>query len=88
MALVAGAAQLKAKLQLKGRWRPHAAIRKKFPDGSALLSELPKRAVGTSHQRFARTSCAHSVVTLVDVIDVNVSERARRRTRVSVTDCH
>ena len=45
MALVsAGNAQLKAKLQQKGRWRPYAAMRKKLPDGSALLSDLPKRA--------------------------------------------
>ena len=45
MALVSsGAAHLKAKLQVKGKWRPYAAIRKKLPDGSAMLSELPKRA--------------------------------------------
>ena len=49
MALVSsGAAHLilKAKL-LAGegfKWRPYAAIHKKLPDGSAMLSELPKRA--------------------------------------------
>ena len=45
MALVSvGAAQLKAKLQTKARWRPHAAMRKKLPNGSELLSDLPTRA--------------------------------------------
>ena len=48
MALVAGQAQLKAKLQAKGKLRPYSVVRKKLPDGSGMLEELPERAPGAS----------------------------------------
>jgi len=35
--------QLKAKLQVKGKHRPHAMVKKKWPDGSGALSALPRR---------------------------------------------
>ena len=44
MALVASAAAQKAKLVAKSRFRPHEMIRKKLPDGTGLLKELPTRA--------------------------------------------
>lgn len=46
MAMVAAAVQLKAKLTEKGRLRPHKMLRKKLPDGAALLDKLPQRAAG------------------------------------------
>ena len=46
MALVAGNAQLKARLQDKGRLRPYKMVRKKLPDGSGLLDKLPERMPG------------------------------------------
>ena len=48
MALVAGQAQLRAKLQTKGKLRPYNVVRKKLPDGSGMLEELPERAPGAS----------------------------------------
>ena len=40
------AQQMKAKLQLKGRWRPDktrcAGSRKKMPDGTGLLANVPQ----------------------------------------------
>ena len=48
MALVAGQAQLKAKMQAKGKLRPYYVVRKKLPDGSGMLEELPERAPGAS----------------------------------------
>lgn len=48
MALVASAAAQKAKLVAKSRFRPHEMIRKKLPDGTGLLKELPTRAKSTS----------------------------------------
>ena len=44
MALVASAAAQKAKLVAKSRFRPHEMIRKKLPDGTGLLKQLPTRA--------------------------------------------
>ena len=34
---------MKAKLQLKGKYRPHAMVKKKMPDGSGALGNLPSR---------------------------------------------
>ena len=38
-----GAAELKAKLMLKGKFRPEKMVRKKMPDGSGMLAKLPER---------------------------------------------
>ena len=43
MVLIAEAQQVKAKLQLKGRWRPDKMVRKKMPDGTGLLANVPQR---------------------------------------------
>ena len=48
MALVASKVALKAKLVQKGRLRPHNMIRKKMPDGTGLLDDLPVRARGAA----------------------------------------
>ena len=34
----------KSRMTSKGRYRPHAMVRKKMPDGTGQLSELPVRA--------------------------------------------
>ena len=39
---------LKAKLADKGRLRPHEMIRKKMPDGTGSLQDLPMRAHGAA----------------------------------------
>ena len=41
--LVASAQELKAKLQLKGKRRPHKMVKKKMPDGIGALAALPQR---------------------------------------------
>ena len=41
MVLIAEAQQLKAKLMLKGKFRPEKMVRKKMPDGSGMLAKLP-----------------------------------------------
>ena len=46
MVLIAEAAQLKAKLMLKGRWRPETMVRPKMPDGSGMLASVPQRRQG------------------------------------------
>ena len=46
MVLVAEAQQLKAKLMLKGKWRPEKMVRKKMPDGAGLLAKVPQRRRG------------------------------------------
>ena len=43
MVLIAEAQQVKAKLQLKGRWRPDKMVRKKMPDGAGMLANVPQR---------------------------------------------
>ena len=44
MMSLAQSQELKAKLQTKGKVRPHKMVNKKMPDGStAALTELPKR---------------------------------------------
>ena len=48
MAIIAAATQLKARLQAKGQLRPHKMIRKKLPDGTGLLEDLPQRARGAN----------------------------------------
>ena len=42
--VVAKQSAVKARLQSKARLRPHALVRKKMPDGTGQLSELPDRA--------------------------------------------
>jgi hypothetical protein len=44
--VVAAAAAHKAKLQAKGKLRPHAMVRKKLPDGADLIDKLPERRTG------------------------------------------
>jgi hypothetical protein len=44
--VVTAAAAQKAKLQAKGKLRPHAMVRKKLPDGAELIDKLPERAPG------------------------------------------
>ena len=46
MALVATRAALSKKLTEKGTLRPHDMVRKKLPDGTGLLEDLPVRARG------------------------------------------
>ena len=43
MAMCAEASQVKARLQAKGKHRPHSMIRRKLPDGAELLDKLPRR---------------------------------------------
>lgn len=43
MVRVAEAQQLKAKLMLKGKFRPEKMIRKKMPDGSGMIAKMPRR---------------------------------------------
>ena len=43
MVLIAEAQQVKAKLELKGRWRPEKMVRKKMPDGAGMLANVPQR---------------------------------------------
>ena len=45
---------LKAKLADKGRLRPHEMVRKKMPDGTGSLQDLPRRAHGAAaeHEEF------------------------------------
>ena len=43
MLLAAATANLKGKLSEKMRWRPTQMVMKKMPDGTAELSELPRR---------------------------------------------
>ena len=45
--LIAEAAQLKAKLMLKGRWRPEKMVRPKLPDGSGMLASVPQCRQGS-----------------------------------------
>ena len=40
MVLIAEAQQVKAKLELKGRWRPEKMVRKKMPDGAGMLAKV------------------------------------------------
>ena len=35
----------KSRMTSKGRYRPHAMVRKKMPDGAGQLSELPVRGI-------------------------------------------
>ena len=42
--LIAEAQQVKAKLELKGRWRPEKMVRKKMPDGAGMLAKVPQRS--------------------------------------------
>ena len=35
----------KTRMTSKGRYRPHAMVRKKMPDGAGQLSELPVRGI-------------------------------------------
>ena len=53
MMSVAQSQELKAKLQTKGKVRPHKMVSKKMPDGStAALTELPKRlATGAAAEK-------------------------------------
>jgi hypothetical protein len=44
--VVTAAAAQKAKLQAKGKLRPHTMVRKKLPDGAELIDKLPERAPG------------------------------------------
>ena len=44
--VVTAAAAQKAKLQAKGKLRPHKMVRKKMPDGADLIDELPERTPG------------------------------------------
>ena len=44
MVLVAAAQQLKAKLMLKGKYRPEKMVRKKMPDGAGMLANVPERS--------------------------------------------
>ena len=46
MVLIAEAQQLKAKLMLKGKWRPDKMVRKKMPDGAGMIANVPQRRVG------------------------------------------
>jgi hypothetical protein len=46
MVLISEAAQLKAKLMLKGRCRPEKMVRRKMPDGSGMLASVPQRRQG------------------------------------------
>jgi hypothetical protein len=48
MTLEATRMALKAKLADKGRLRPHEMIRKKMPDGTGSLQDLPMRAHGAA----------------------------------------
>ena len=43
MVLIAEAQQIKAKLLLKGKWRPEKMVRKKMPDGAGMLANVPQR---------------------------------------------
>ena len=45
-AVAAQAMTLRARLQQKGAYRPHEMMRKKMPDGTGRLAELPRRARG------------------------------------------
>ena len=53
MMSLAQSQELKAKLQTKGKVRPHKMVSKKMPDGStAALTELPKRlATGAAAEK-------------------------------------
>ena len=44
MVLIAEAQQVRAKLELKGRWRPEKMVRKKMPDGAGMLAKVPQRS--------------------------------------------
>ena len=46
MVLIAEAQQLKAKLMLKGKWRPEKMVRKKMPDGAGMIAKVPQRRLG------------------------------------------
>ena len=46
MVLIAEAQQLKAKLMLKGKYRPEKMVRAKMPDGSGMLATVPQRRQG------------------------------------------
>ena len=46
MVLIAEAQQLKAKLMLKGKYRPEKMVRAKMPDGSGMLTTVPQRRQG------------------------------------------
>jgi len=46
--LVSSAQKLKAKLQVKGKRRPHAMVKKKMPDGIDALVDVPKRGAGAA----------------------------------------
>ena len=47
MVLMAQAQQLKAKLMLKGKWRPDKMVRKKMPDGAGMIANVPQRRMGS-----------------------------------------
>ena len=61
--LVSSAQRLKAKLQLKGKYRPHKAVLKKMPDGSGALGVLPTRGKGVAAdaEYCAAESCSVSL---------------------------
>ena len=46
MVLIAEAQRLKAKLMLKGKYRPEAMVRPKMPDGHGMLAAVPQRRQG------------------------------------------
>ena len=46
MVVIAQAQQQKAKLMLKGRWRPEKMVRAKMPDGSGMVATVPQRRQG------------------------------------------
>ena len=47
MVVIAEAQQLKAKLMLKGKYRPEKMVRAKMPDGSGMLATVPQRRQGS-----------------------------------------
>ena len=54
MLLAAATANLKGKLSEKMRWRPTQMVMKKMPDGTAELSELPRRKADAVEGEFLR----------------------------------
>ena len=85
MALVATRSALKAKLMDKGRLRPHEMIRKKLPEGTGDLDDLPVRAQGAGVDDEAADS---AYCQAIDKVTAAFGRHNRAQTTGRVRWCH
>ena len=57
LVVITEAAQLKAKLMLKGKSRPERMVRRKYPDGSDMIADVPQRKKGVDDVTADKEHC-------------------------------